>query len=285
MVCESVSGESLVEKGDIIARTYTNVTQAFSKEDFNADKKFNVKQALLNNSTIERRPSKVKYMEKNITSRYGWGKFTPNFLQRFNNTRSFLVLICVCTFGQGMVSIGMISTFLTTLEKRYEFKSTQVALLTTFADITAAIFCWSICYYGHRHRPRAIAFGFITLIFGIVITTVPQFISPPYVVGVERVTDACLARNTTAENSECQQRIDNRIYLFIFIIGRSIMALGPVPLYALGFAHIDETTDRGQNSLYIGIMEAFSALGPAAGFMLGKPILNIYVDIKQVSAT
>ncbi|XP_057309721.1 solute carrier organic anion transporter family member 4C1-like [Hydractinia symbiolongicarpus] len=281
MVCESVSGESLVEKGDIIAKMCSNVTQAFDK-----DKKFNVKQALLNNSTIERRPSEVKYRGvENITSRYGWGKFTPNSLQRFNNTRSFLVFICVCTFGQGMVSIGMISTFLTTLEKRYEFKSTEVALLTTFADITAAIFCCSICYYGHRHRPRAIAFGFITLIFGIVITTIPQFISPPYEVGVERVTDACQARNTTGENSECQQRIDNQIYLFIFIIGGSIMALGPVPLYGLGFAHIDETTDRGQNSLYIGIMEAFSALGPAAGFMLGKPILNIYVDIKQVSAT
>ena len=52
-------------------------------------------------------------------------------------------------------------------------------------------------------------------------------------------------------------------------------------LYVLGPAHLDEITDRGKNGLYVGIYYAAAAVGPALGFIIGLPILNTWVDLKQ----
>ena len=63
------------------------------------------------------------------------------------------------------------------------------------------------------------------------------------------------------------------------------MGLGVTPLYSLGYAHLDAIVERGKNSMYFSIMGAFSAIGPALGFFLANPILNIFVDLKQVGTS
>lgn len=225
--------------------------------------------------------SELKYGEL----KYGWGKWRPNSLQCLNRPVAFLACICACAFGQGMICTGMSNTFLTSIEKRYGYKSTQIGLFSTFYHVVPALLSTLVCYIGHRHRPFTIALGFITLTMGVLTLTIPQYIVPSYDVGVDRHQDTCRYNpaNKTLQSSSCDEVVPhNWIYMIIFICGYALMGLGVSPLYSLGFAHLDEITNRGQNSLYLGIMATFAVFGPAAGFMAGNPILKVFVDIKQV---
>ena len=99
-------------------------------------------------------------------------------------------------------------------------------------------------------------------------------------------TDFCRANTSSINQKHCSAEstsIDTDIdVLPIFLLGYALLGIGVTPLYSLGAAHIDHITSRKQSSLYFAVFAVIGFIGPAIGFVAGNPILNIYVDIKQV---
>ena len=72
-------------------------------------------------------------------------------------------------------------------------------------------------------------------------------------------------------------------YLFIFFLAQLLMGGGTTPLYTLGPAYIDENVHPKSSPLYLAVFFSMSLLGPGMGFISGGSLLNIYIDITQVS--
>lgn len=218
----------------------------------------------------------------NTNYRYGWLWLDSKFLQRFNKPVYFLVTMVLAGITQGLVVTGVGFTVITSIEKQFGFKSTEVGLFGTAYDTAYGICCVFVGYIGHVHKPRWLGFGLLLMATGALVASTPKFIIGSYNVGFERFSDFCHLSNTTAGDTKCESSSE-WYYMFLFILGNILMGIGATPLYTLGPAHIDEITERGQGSLYLGVYYAAAAVGPALGFIIGMPILDTWVDVTQVS--
>lgn len=212
---------------------------------------------------------------------YGWGKITPKWLQCLNKPLFFIICLSIIGVAQGLVVTGVAFTILTSIEKQFGMTSAQVALFGTSYDVAYGIFCAIVGYIGHKHKPRWLGIGLVIMAIGAVVASLPKYIIGEYKAGVQVKSDFCRYSTSSRHRPECGGAAE-WYYTFIFIVGNVLLGIGATPIYVLGPAHIDEITTRGQNSLYTGIFFASAALGPALGFIIGLPILNTWVDIKQV---
>ena len=234
---------------------------------------------------------------KRDTYKYGFLGYQPDCLQLFNRPAYFLFISSLVTFNFGFVSTGLNNTMLTSIEKRYGLKSTQIALFSAFQHLAAGLLATFVCYFGNRHRPVTIAIGCVFSAVGFFTISIPQYIVPIYKAGVVLVTDTC--RSTTSNitaaefpssvtdcsggNLSSDAGVENELdVLPIFLLGYALVGVGVTPLYALGAAHIDSITRRKESSLYFAIFAVTGFVGPAVGFLAGNPVLNIYVDLDQV---
>ena len=124
---------------------------------------------------------------------------------------------------------------------------------------------------------------------GAAANAVPKFLIGPYEAGVSQSRDFCregFGGNSTSLGGglDCGGGSGGSwYYQLIFILGNVLFGIGATPLYTLAPAHLDEVTSRGGGSVFMGFFYAACALGPALGFMIGKPVLNTYVDLVLVS--
>ena len=232
------------------------------------------------------------------THKYGFFGYQPDCLQLLNRPAFFLFTASMVTFNFGFVSTGLNNTMLTSIEKRYGLKSTQIALFSMCQHLAAGLLATFVCYFGNRHRPVTIAIGCVFSAVGFFTISIPQYIVPIYKAGVVLVTDTCRIRSNittagpalsfaTSPLTDCSQTISSAgehdfDVLPIFLLGYALVGVGVTPLYSLGAAHIDSITQRKESSLYFAIFGVIGFVGPAAGFLAGNPVLNIYVDIDQV---
>jgi len=212
-------------------------------------------------------------------SKYGWSFLTNKFLQRFNKPIYFLIVLCLAGIAQGLVVTGVSFTVITSIEKQFGLKSTEVGLFGTIYDIAYGSCCVFVGYIGHKHKPRWLGFGLLLMAIGALIFTIPKYLIGPYIAGVERDSDFCTTGNLFGDTN-CQNS-SNWYYRGLFYLAELIMGIGATPIYTLGPAHIDEITDRGQGSLYLAVFYAACAFGPGIGFIIGLPILNTWVDVTQ----
>lgn len=238
-----------------------------------------------NNNELHQHPpppprenSEVLY---NPTLRFGWKCLSPKFFQLINRPAFFLFFLCFGGIAQGFVVTGIAFTVLTSIEKQFGLKSSEVALFGTAYDTAYGVCCIFVGYIGHAHKPRCIGWGLVVMVMGSILLSIPKFAIGTYYAGVARTTDYC-QKNVTSTDVTCSSP-QEWYYEFMFILGNVLLGIGATPLYTLAPAHIDEVTRRGQGSLFMGIYYAACAIGPALGFIIGMPVLNAWVDIVQVS--
>lgn len=221
------------------------------------------------------------------TIRYGWGCFKPDCLQFMNRPSVFVISLCIVVFGQGLSCTGINNTMITSIEKQYGFKTTEIGIFSTMFHASAGFFVSIVCYFGHSHRPRTLGLACLSIALGLFVLTIPHYMISKYEAGVTLITDTCRIKsmNSTSQNTNiCEDTVtDKSKYFGIFIIGYILMGLGVTPLYSLGYAHINDIVGRSKGSIYLGIVGTVASIGPAAGFMLANPIVNIFVDLVQVS--
>ena len=117
---------------------------------------------------------------------------------------------------------------------------------------------------------------------GAIAMSVPKFIIGTYEAGTVRTSDYCSRGNSTSRDPLCYGETD-WYYNLLFVVGEVMLASGCVPLFVLVPAHINDVTTSEQCGLYLGLYWGVYTLGNAVGYAVGMPVLNVWVDIQQVS--
>ncbi|KAM6225329.1 solute carrier organic anion transporter family member 4C1-like [Rhynchocyon petersi] len=213
----------------------------------------------------------------------GWRKFHPKCLQLCNTPRGYLFHYCLLALTQGIVVNGLVNISISTIEKRYELKSSLTGLISSSYDISFCILSLFVSFFGERgHKPRWLAFASFMIGLGALVFSLPHFFSGEYQLG-SIFEDTCLATRNSTSCNPSTSTLSN--YLYVFILGQLLLGTGGTPLYTLGTTFIDDSVPTHKSSLYIGIGYSMSILGPAIGYILGGRLLTVYIDVTVGQST
>ncbi|PRD30160.1 UNVERIFIED_CONTAM: Slco4a1 [Trichonephila clavipes] len=192
----------------------------------------------------------------------GWGQFRPFCLQNFRTPQWVLFWLCWAGALQGLIVNGFINVVITTIEKRYELKSTESGLIAGCYDIASFIFLIPVTYLGGtRSKPFFLGSGLVVLAFGSLVFSLPYFLAGPYTFSQEQDFHCHSGLPSVNYSITCSPD-DSSLssYKYVFFIGQFLHGVGAVPLYTLG------------------IFYTMAIVGPAIGYLLGGQLLKIYVD-------
>ncbi|XP_052832463.1 solute carrier organic anion transporter family member 4A1 [Octopus bimaculoides] len=207
-------------------------------------------------------------------------EFRPKWMQIFNNPRALLFFLCAGSFIQGFVLNGLNSVNATSLERRFGLSSSNIGMIASVYDISAAIFGVLISYLCSRgHKPRCLGISILVMGLGSLVMALPHFTTDRYKMGSENVLDqsVCL----TGNNTHCRANTNgSRLswYLYIFLIGQILNGVGGATLYTVGFACIDDNVSHKRSPVYISILLCLTMVGVAVGYTAGGKLLDYHVD-------
>ncbi|XP_033640299.1 solute carrier organic anion transporter family member 4A1-like [Asterias rubens] len=211
----------------------------------------------------------------------GWRGFRPRFLQCFNNPPGVLLFLSLFAVTQGMTVNGFVYVVTTTLERRFNLPSVRSGSISSSYDFSVMVVITFVTYLGDRsHKPMWLGFGALIFAFGSFFFTLPHFLTPFYDFSASDFELCELNRNLTDTCTSEEMESGLASYFWLFVFAQFLHGLGAAPLYTLGVTYIDENVQPKMTSLYIGIFNAASLLGPAIGYLLGGALLSVYTDLQ-----
>ncbi|XP_027478330.1 solute carrier organic anion transporter family member 4A1 isoform X2 [Zalophus californianus] len=207
----------------------------------------------------------------------GWWAFTPKCLQAFNTPRSFLLFLCAAAFLQGMTVNGFVSTVITSIERRYDLPSYQSGLIASSYDAAACLCLTFVSYFGgNGHKPRWLGWGVLVMGAGSLLFALPHFTAGAYEAEVAEGVGTCRANRSVA----CRDSTSGLAsYRLVFMLGQFLHGVGATPLYTLGVTYLDENVKSSYSPVYIATFYTAAILGPAAGYLIGGALLNVYTEV------
>lgn len=214
--------------------------------------------------SIEQPVSKIKSSASEISDSFsgtdklcGWGNFRPFCLQNFRTPQWVLFWLCWAGALQGLIVNGFINVVITTIERRYELKSTETGLIAGSYDIASFLCLIPVSYFGgSRSKPFFIGSGLIILAFGSLVFSLPYFLAGPYTFSQEQDFH-CNTELSTLNYSCSEQDSSLSNYKYVFFIGQLLHGAGAVPLYTLGCTFLDENVSTKMSSMYLGLYFMF----------------------------
>ncbi|KAK4288573.1 hypothetical protein Pmani_038404 [Petrolisthes manimaculis] len=187
----------------------------------------------------------------------------------------------------GMVVNGFVNVCITTIEKKYNLRSTDTGLIAGAYDMASVLCCVPVSYLGSRpgsSKPRWLGCGILIMGLGSFVFTLPHFISPPYNPSSTTFGSLLLCLREGTRDSQCTVLVENWLSSFrhIFVLGQFLHGVGASPLYTLGVTYLDESVEVKMSSMYLGIFYAMAVVGPAAGYVLGGQFLKVYIDSPNI---
>ncbi|XP_024094864.2 solute carrier organic anion transporter family member 4A1 isoform X1 [Pongo abelii] len=219
----------------------------------------------------------VRYVSAGQSVACGWWAFAPPCLQVLNTPKGILFFLCAAAFLQGMTVNGFINTVITSLERRYELHSYQSGLIASSYDIAACLCLTFVSYFGGAgHKPRWLGWGVLLMGTGSLVFALPHFTAGRYEVEVDAGVRTCPA-NPSAACADSTSGLSR--YQLVFMLGQFLHGVGATPLYTLGVTYLDENVKSSYSPVYIAIFYTAAILGPAAGYLIGGALLNIYTEM------
>ncbi|KAL4228990.1 Solute carrier organic anion transporter [Mactra antiquata] len=215
-----------------------------------------------------------------VEVRCGYGNCRPKSLQKFNNPRMMLFIMSTYVFIQGFIVNGIFNVIISTLERRFHLRSTQMGLAASSYDFSAAIFGVLFSYLGSgRHKPRWLTMSSVCMVLGSVVMASPHFTTDLYESRETHQTGCNVGNSSsvTCKSSGLQH------YVGVFALGNIILGMGGATIYTVGTAYIDDSVASITSPLYMGIFFGCSAMGPGLGYLVGGALLNIYVDVDKIN--
>ncbi|XP_011720909.2 solute carrier organic anion transporter family member 4A1 isoform X3 [Macaca nemestrina] len=219
----------------------------------------------------------VRYVSAGQSVACGWWAFAPPCLQVLNTPKGILFFLCAAAFLQGMTVNGFINTVITSLERRYDLHSYQSGLIASSYDIAACLCLTFVSYFGGSgHKPRWLGWGVLVMGTGSLVFALPHFTAGRYEVEADTGVRTCPANPSVA----CADRTSGLYrYQLVFMLGQFLHGMGATPLYTLGVTYLDENVKSSYSPVYIAIFYTAAILGPAAGYLIGGALLNIYTEV------
>ncbi|XP_071832346.1 solute carrier organic anion transporter family member 3A1-like [Apostichopus japonicus] len=207
---------------------------------------------------------------------------------------TFLVVLLLSTILKATAT-GYSSGVITSLEKRFQLKSTQIGYISMVEDIVGLFTVMIIVHYGQsRHRPRVIGVLTILVAVGVLLQAMPHFLyklptalltSVPSIVTEKNVTEAadslfCYAdgerepRECTAEEDASSGSLMHEA--FWIPLGSSVISLGS-GIGAISLTYLDDNVPRRTMPIYAGIVFSVFVFGSLFGFFLASFCLQFPV--------
>ncbi|KAF6089398.1 solute carrier organic anion transporter family member 4A1 [Phyllostomus discolor] len=212
------------------------------------------------------------------SSECGWRHFAPACLQALNTPRVFLLFLCMASFLQGMTVNGLVNTVITSIERRFDLHSYQSGLVASAYDLASCLCLAFVGYFGGSgHKPRWLGWGVLLMGVGSLVFALPHFAAGPYKAEGDQGLGTCPASRS---GPECGGRAGGPSgYQLVFVLGQFLHGVGATPLYTLGVTYLDENVKSSYAPVYIAIFYTAAILGPAAGYLIGGALLNVYTEI------
>ncbi|XP_055228334.2 solute carrier organic anion transporter family member 4A1 isoform X3 [Gorilla gorilla gorilla] len=219
----------------------------------------------------------VRYVSAGQSVACGWWAFAPPCLQVLNTPKGILFFLCAAAFLQGMTVNGFINTVITSLERRYDLHSYQSGLIASSYDIAACLCLTFVSYFGGSgHKPRWLGWGVLLMGTGSLVFALPHFTAGRYEVELDAGVRTCPA-NPSAACADSTSGLSR--YQLVFMLGQFLHGVGATPLYTLGVTYLDENVKSSCSPVYIAVFYTAAILGPAAGYLIGGALLNIYTEM------
>ncbi|XP_019492785.1 PREDICTED: solute carrier organic anion transporter family member 4A1 isoform X3 [Hipposideros armiger] len=180
---------------------------------------------------------------------------------------------------EGMTVNGFINTVITSIERRFDLHSYQSGLIASSYDLAACVCLTFVSYFGGSgHKPRWLGWGMLVMGAGSLVFALPHFTAGSYQVELDQGVGTCPANRSVA----CGDSVSGlSSYRLVFMLGQFLHGVGATPLYTLGVTYLDENVKSSYSPVYIAIFYTAAILGPAAGYLIGGALLNIYTEIGQ----
>ncbi|EDV19629.1 uncharacterized protein TRIADDRAFT_968, partial [Trichoplax adhaerens] len=223
----------------------------------------------------------------------GYGPFRPKCLQFLNHQWCLIFIVCLQVFVSGMMISGFVGVTVSSIEKRFHLRSTEIGGLPAGEEISAAVTGFIASYYaGQRHKGRFLSAGALAAGIGAIVYSLPHFFAGDYqpISTASNYTDLCVAKSASFAAEVCAaESVGSNTYVrnffFVFILGQLIMGAGNNLLWNIGCAYVSENVHPKSSAMYIAAMMTVSALGPSIGFIAGGNILTMYVDAPKSPPT
>lgn len=157
---------------------------------------------------------------------------------------------CYCRF---------INVVITTIEKRYQLRSTESGLIAGGYDIASFLCLIPVSYLGgSRSKPVFIGSGVLVLALGSFVFSLPHYMSGQYSFSREQ-EDVCLGSgNATSDCGDGSSVVSHLSqYKYVFFLGQLLHGAGAAPFYTLGCTYLDENVPTKMSSVYLGELRWF----------------------------
>ncbi|XP_022106267.1 uncharacterized protein LOC110987658 [Acanthaster planci] len=203
----------------------------------------------------------------------------------------FGVMVCLVNLFQTAASTGTGGGVLTTIEKRFQLRTSELAPFLIVNDIVSVVMVLFVAYYGHTsHRPRLIGGGSLLIGLGLLLCMLPQFIyetPPQFSIDIdqnstgENVYPVC--QNTEGTPPGCTEEEEKNSGSLIWqvaliIVGQILYGFGAAPILPLSVTYMDDNLDRSSTSIFVAGSFIATALGPLLGYGISGLSLSRHSD-------
>jgi MFS family permease len=241
----------------------------------------------------------------------GIGGFHPEWLQRFANTKFFLINFSIVAVLQGAYFTYMIGS-MSTLEKRFAFESKVSGFILIADNLSQMVVSPIIGYLGTKwNRSRIIATGELLVALSCIMSAIPYFIYGP---ATHFLSDSGTFSNVTkyevcgGKNDyelSCKLKHHSTVIPAVVILwfGSFINGLGYTAFYTVGLPYLDDNVKKKNSPIYLskssllsyriyyllfiithniysypmlGTSATLRLLGPTLGFLLSSICLRWY---------
>ncbi len=206
---------------------------------------------------------KAKEDERGVVDhRCGCCCFYPQCLQSLASPVVYLICICILVFVQSMVVSGYSSAILTTIEHRYDLRSSEIGMIISGYDVSSMFTGIFVSYVGgHHHRTRWLGTGAIIMAIGSVSFSLPYFLgityyANPNVNNAENDTTICnhssISTVAPSEEDICDSQNPEQWVWATFIVAFLIIGIGASPIYCLGPTYLYDNVKPSKFPIYAG---------------------------------
>ncbi|GIY61152.1 solute carrier organic anion transporter family member 2B1 [Caerostris extrusa] len=212
----------------------------------------------------------------------GIGCFKPKWIQPYATAKVYLILYSIIGILSGSYYSYLIGA-LSTLEKRFAFKSKTSGVIMTLDEITPVVLGVFVGYFGGKtHRPRMVAFGMLLSTICCFVSALPYFIYGPGThlsfSDVKNKTGLELCDQNMNENSSCDSdsRPRTLVPVLFLMFGSFLKGFGNLAYYSIGLAYMDDNAKKKNTPMYFAVAFALRLLGPMVGFLMSSFFLKYY---------
>jgi MFS family permease len=195
--------------------------------------------------------------------KFEWFCFKPKLKYKIFNWKFTFVFLCLTCFFENLVTSGVATVILSTLEREFFWSSTQSGLFLSLFELAAFFASPIFGFLGTRfNKMKILSSSCFIVTLGSFVIGLTIFLKKPDFdttsLRIEYNNLLCLPNNTNITKCILNENhfIGSNLQLLIYL-GHFVIGFGSVALYTIAVAYIEEITTKEQSSycqaIYYGL--------------------------------